>query len=311
MAFSRTVEGRLQGRLWSRPVGSVADSGSDWTKLPRIHACEGMYTLETSNQVTLDRDTSHYLQSVLRKKEGAQVRVFNARDGEFVCTMAAAAMPKRNAPVTLEVNERIRLPFDPAQEQGPPPPVLYFGIIKRTRLKILLEKASELGVRHLVPIVTKNAQSASVALTPQAVRRLLVESAEQCERLDVATLHAPMHLSDLLDCWATGTGLMGVTEAERSAGVPPAPLLVCQERAPAAPPLLRAVMSGAETGAHSLLTKRVLIGPEGGFSHEELRDLSRHSFVQFVSLGCTVLRAETAGVVALATIMAATDAGLE
>lgn len=136
-----------------------------------------MHTLASSVRLTLDSGTSHYLRSVLRKKEGAQVRIFNARDGEFVCSIESVS--KRNVPITLQVKERTRAPFDPAQGSGPPPPVLYFGIIKRTRLKTLLEKASELGVRDLVPVVTKNVQSTSVALAQHTVSRLLVESAEQ------------------------------------------------------------------------------------------------------------------------------------
>jgi len=119
-------------------------------------------------------------------------------------------------------------------------------------------------------------------------RRQLVESAEQSERMDVAELHDPMPLAQMLDEWNS---------------VSSGRLLVCRERS-AAKPLL---VAAREEIVHGGQTVSLLVGPEGGFTVDEWQTLEVRPFVDFVSLGRNVLRSETAGIVALGIAVAAIE----
>ena len=291
----------------------------DYSKLPRVFVPGTK--LELTSEVQLDARSSHYLTTVLRRKAGAQVRLFNARDGEFLCRLQPLPSQSRRALVTLQPEELLRQLHvdspgdghgkrtrDPAAQRPPPLLTLYFAPIKRARLKLLLEKASEVGVSRLVPVITHNTQSAM--MVPAAAMSQLVESAEQCDRLDVATLimgngggdgddnGGAASLADVLDGWACDGEL----------------LLVCRERAFDAPPILRVareVLGYSAAGSSSPRPWQqrvsVLVGPEGGFTADELSQLGRRSFVRFVSLGSNVLRTETAAVLALGCLAATAE----
>jgi len=218
--------------------------------------------------VVLDAERAHYLRSVLRLRTGETVSLFNAEAGEWRGELTALA--KGSAAVTL--TERTRAP-------APEPDLwLCFAPIKRARIDFVAEKATELGVSRLVPVMTRHTQMSRV--NTDRLRANAQEAAEQCERLAVPTVDAPTDFGALVNSW----------DSERQ--------LILGDETGAGPPIAEAL--------HSLVTRKVavLVGPEGGFAPDELDALRGKPFVTAVSLGPRVLRADTAALAALSCVQA-------
>ncbi|MEO1275101.1 MAG: 16S rRNA (uracil(1498)-N(3))-methyltransferase [Pseudomonadota bacterium] len=218
--------------------------------------------------VSLERDQANYLGAVMRLSAGAQILVFNGRDGEWLAE--ATALTKRTG--TLSMLEQTRPP-------APPPDLwLLFAPVKKARTDFIVEKVCELGCRRVLPVLT--AYTNAERVRTDRLRAHMVEAAEQCGLVWVPEVAEPERLGTVLAAWP----------AERR-------LLFCNERggAPAAEAL-----SGAEPGPWA-----IVIGPEGGFSEEEAERLSRLPGALPVSLGPRILRADTAAVAAIALWQAA------
>lgn len=148
-------------------------------------------------------------------------------------------------------------------------PWLAFALLKRDATELVVQKATELGAARILPLRTARTQLARVNLA--RLRAIAIEAAEQCERLTIPCIDELQSLPDLWRVWP----------AERR-------LAAAVERSTAAPP-------AASAGG-------LLVGPEGGFTPEELDDMRRLSFVVPVSLGPLILRAETASIAGLALL---------
>ena len=237
--------------------------GPDLYKTPRLYVDA---PLEKGAVCPLEAGQAHYLLNVMRLEDGAILRVFNGKDGEFAAKIEKTGKKQAH----LRVESLIR-----AQDAPERRVVLYLSPLKKEKTAFLIEKSVELGVAALCPVVTENTQMA--AYREEKIRSYIIEAAEQCERLDLPNLAAPAALADVL--------------AERG---PDAPLLACVERAEGAVPLAEALRAVDET-ADVLL----FIGPEGGFTAQEKDRLADHPAVRPVSLGPRILRAETAALAAL------------
>ena len=224
--------------------------------------------------VALDRDRSHYLKNVLRADVGATVGLFNGRDGEW--RAAIADLGKAGAHLT--VGSRTRA-------QAPEPDLwLVFAPVKRARIDFIAEKATELGVSALVPVMTRRTVVARV--NTDRLRANAVEAAEQTERLSVPAVREPVALDRLLAEWPR----------ERR-------ILLCAEAGAARPmgEALRTLASESQdTPAQGFSPWAVMTGPEGGFAPAELDGLAKLPFVTAVGLGPRILRADTAALAALA-----------
>lgn len=220
----------------------------------------------TSLQVTAGH--AHYLLTVMRMNPGDTLAVFNGRDGEFAARIAEAG----HRVCTLDVAECRR----PQQSEGDL--WLCFAPVKRARLDYLVEKATELGVSELRPVITERTAVSRVNL--ERLHATTIEAAEQSQRLGVPVLRAPVKLGALLADWGAGRRL-----------------IVCDETGQS-PPIAAALKDFA--GAPCA----VLIGPEGGFADSELDLLRQLPFVCAVGLGPRVLRADTAALAALAVVQA-------
>ena len=217
--------------------------------------------------VELDARAAHYLRDVLRLAPGAELALFNGRDGEFRARLAAVG--KRGSEATLLAQTR---------PQRPEPDVwLLFAPVKRARIDLIVEKATELGVARLVPVMTRRTAVARVKL--DRLTAIATEAAEQCERLSVPAVEPPATLDAVLARWPAGRLLFAADEAGGGAPLGAA---------------LRAIAPGVPWA--------LLIGPEGGFAPAELDGLRQFSFVSPVGLGPRVLRADTAVTAALAVV---------
>lgn len=218
--------------------------------------------------VNLSDDQSHYLVNVLRAKTGDAVAVFNGLDGEWLARIST--LGKRAARVTPELLSR-------PQMEGPDIDYV-FAPLKHARLDYTVQKAAELGVRRLRPVITRRTIADRVNL--ERMRANVIEAAEQCGVLWVAEVHDPLPLAKLIENWDTSRRL-----------------IFCDEAAAGRDPV--AILNKLDPGPLALL-----IGPEGGFDEVERQLLNSKSFVVPISLGPRVMRADTAAVAALALLNA-------
>jgi 16S rRNA (uracil1498-N3)-methyltransferase len=226
--------------------------------------------LALGETVELERNQSNYLGNVLRLAAGDTILVFNGRDGEWQASIAG-----RKRPDSLAIVARTR-------PQDRLPDLAYvFAPLKHARLDYMVQKAVEMGVSSLQPVLTRFTQVSRV--NGERMRANVVEAAEQCGILSLADVAEPV----ALDRYLSRRG------AQRL-------LVFCDEAADVANPVQ--ALQGGLTGANGI---DVLIGPEGGFAEEERALLLRQPLILRLSLGPRILRADTAGVAALALVQAA------
>ena len=220
-------------------------------------------------RVPLDRDQSNYLGNVLRLAAGAEVLAFNGRDGEW-----QAAIEGRKRPDGLVILQRTR-PQDRLADL-----TYVFAPLKHARLDYKVQKAIEMGAAALQPVLTRFTQASRV--NTERMRANVVEAAEQCGILSIASVAEPVPLERFLS----------QRRADRL-------LIFCDEAAEVQDPIQS--LQGAREAGHGI---DVLIGPEGGFAEEERALLLRQPRILRLALGPRIMRADTAAVAALALVQA-------
>ena len=225
--------------------------------------------LREGERIALERNQSNYLGNVLRLSAGEHILVFNGRDGEWRATIEG-----RKRPDGLSIIAQTR-------PQDRLPDIVYlFAPLKHARLDYMVQKAVEMGACRLQPVLTRHTQVSRVNV--ERMRANVIEAAEQCGILNLAEVIEPIALDRFLDQRETARLLVFCDEAsDVSAPVP------------------------ALQAAQATVGIDVLIGPEGGFADEERTRLLRQPNTLRLSLGPRILRADTAGVAALALVQAA------
>ncbi|WP_424934214.1 16S rRNA (uracil(1498)-N(3))-methyltransferase [Amaricoccus macauensis] len=219
--------------------------------------------LATDGICELTPDHAHYLYNVMRQREGAQVGLFNGRDGEWRAEIISINKNRCSLAVIVQT-----------APQGIPPDLwLLFAPIKKTRTDFIVEKAAELGCSRIRPIFTRNTNSERLRI--DRLQAHAIEAAEQCGETSIAQVDPPMKLRDVFEGWNVDRRLMFCDE---SRDAPPA----------------QVALRNADHGSWA-----ILIGPEGGFSQAEAEQIRSLPFVQPVTLGPRVLRADTAAVSAI------------
>lgn len=229
------------------------------------------HPLAEGGRLALDRAAVNYLCNALRLKPGDRLLAFNGRDGEWSATLADGG--KR---ALLLVPETQRRPQTEALDLH-----YWFAPLKHARLDYMVQKAVEMGVSRLQPVLTQHGQVARINL--ERMRANAIEAAQQCGILTLPDIEPPLPLERLI--------------ATRE----PSRLLVfCDEDAEVADPL--GALGGARDAARTPPALAVLIGPEGGFSAAERAALAGLPNVARLSLGPRILRADTAAVAALTLV---------
>ncbi len=197
----------------------------------------------------------------MRRGLGDPLLLFNGHDGEFAARISSIRRDRGS----LHIEQQLR-----AQE--PEPDLwLVFALLKRDATDLVVQKATELGVAELHPVITE--RSNTHRANTDRLLHIAIEAAEQCERLTVPSVHQPRRLMDLLSDWPSDHHLFAAMER-----IP----------APAISP--------------SRGSRALLVGPEGGFTPAELDVLRAHPFVTPVTFGPRILRAETACIAGLALL---------
>lgn len=236
--------------------------------LPRLFVT---HDLAAEVEIALDRDQSLYLAAVLRKAVGDEVVLFNGRDGAWLCRLTSDSKKS----VTLAAVEQIA----PQTQKSD----LWYGFapLKNERLDYVIQKAVEMGVGTIQPVMTQFTQVHR--LKTERIHANAIEAAEQCEVLSVPEITPETGLERLLADWPTEHGARKLIFADEGA-------------ASSSPAETLAALKGEKIG--------LLVGPEGGFSDAERQKLHALPFVVPISLGPRILRADTAAVAALAVIQA-------
>lgn len=240
------------------------------------------HPLAAGKEVTLGRDQANHLLNVLRRKAGDCVLLFNGRDGEWQAELTGTA---KRAP-TVRIGER--------QREQPPARDLHFlfAPLKHARLDYLVQKAVEMGVSRLQPVITQHTQAARINL--DRMRANVIEAAQQCGVLNVPEVAAAVALKRIAAS-AGADRLLIFCDEDAEVKDPVAALAAARPQGSALLP--------AET-ARAGLALAVLIGPEGGFAEEERAALVQRANTVRLALGPRILRADTAAVAALALVQA-------
>lgn len=215
--------------------------------------------------VTLDGPQAHYLARVMRVGLGDAVILCDDQTGEWAARVTSIG--KRD--LGLEVTQQLR-----PREQVPDF-WLCPALLKKDRFDLVLEKASELGVARVVPVLTR--RCVADKLNPDRARSILTEAAEQCARTALPGLGEVTKLEALLRDWPESRALFF---ADEQGGQP------------------AAAAFASHTGPAALVT-----GPEGGFDDAERAMIRAHPAARPVSLGPRILRGETAAIAAVAVWM--------
>jgi 16S rRNA (uracil1498-N3)-methyltransferase len=230
--------------------------------------------LAEGTMLTLEPKQANYLLHVLRLKPGADVLVFNGRDGEWRAQLGAAGKKA----VHLTVVERMR-------EQTAPGDLHYlFSPLKHARLDYMVQKAVELGASRLQPIIMRYTQAERVNLV--RMRANAIEAAEQCGILNLPEIAAPITLEAFVRKW-----------------MPERLLVFCDEDAEVKDPVA-ALAIGRDPAGVRPTAVTLLVGPEGGFAEDERAALLELANIVRLALGPRILRADTAAVAALTLVQA-------
>lgn len=236
-------------------------------------------SLHAGARIALDEGQARHVGAVLRLEEGDALRVFNARDGEW----SARVVSKSKRGMAVEADALLRAPRET------PDLDLLFAPVKRHATDLIVEKATELGVRRIRPVITQRTIAETVRVDRLAA--IAREAAEQTERFDAPEIFEAISLAKALDGWDKSRRLVYADEAGDDAAQP------WGGDGGRAQPAAEALQGVANAQKLALL-----IGPEGGFTPEERRLLRSQGFVIPVSLGPRILRAETAVIAALSII---------
>lgn len=220
-------------------------------------------SLQIDGNITCDEKQSHYLLNVMRLSEGDEVFVFNGKDGEFCCKVESAQKKK----CVLRVSSKF---CDFVQQADF---WLLFAPLKKDNTDFVVEKATELGVRKIVPIISEYTSNTKVRI--DRLKMQVIEAAEQSRRQDIPEINQVTELKKLLANWDEKRKLIYLDESLKS-------------------------QTAIEQIPKCHAPVAILVGPEGGFSEKELEILRKKEYAYGVSLGKTILRAETAAIAALA-----------
>ena len=221
-------------------------------------------------EIALPVAQSHYLAIVMRVKTSDKISVFNGKDGQWLAEIVEVS--KKSVAIT---------PLKQTRPQVTSPDLWFAFAPLKNKTEIVVEKAVELGVARILPVITRHSVVRSVNLEKLSAHA--IEASEQCERLDIPEICAYKDLSYLLGEWKKDRILL---YGDESGG------------GEALPKVLAELPKNTKLG--------VLIGAEGGFAADEFAMLRVCDFAKPFGMGARIMRADTAAIAALACVQSQT-----
>ncbi|HJQ25111.1 MAG TPA: 16S rRNA (uracil(1498)-N(3))-methyltransferase [Blastocatellia bacterium] len=226
--------------------------------------------------IHLSSEESHHLARVLRLREGDEAFVFDGCGREYRCRVAQTDARVARLEIVEALADEVESPLDLTLAQA---------LVKGEKFELIVQKATELGVRKIVPLITANADlklsEERAEKRAERWRRIALEALKQSGGRRLVDIQSPLALADF------------ITATQEQSAAPPV-LLVFSEHGGAA---VNEVLSNEDYARRVI----ALIGPEGGWDTGEL-DLLAASGARAVTLGPRILRTETAALAAVALI---------
>ncbi|MBR5599583.1 MAG: 16S rRNA (uracil(1498)-N(3))-methyltransferase [Alphaproteobacteria bacterium] len=219
--------------------------------------------LEPNKTILLNEEQTHYLKNVVKYSLNDTLLCFDNKSGEFLCEIQS--FNKKTTEVIVKSKTK--------DFASSPDIWLLFAPLKKDKTDFVIEKATELGVRKIIPTLTRYTITNNIKT--ERYHAQAIEASEQSRRTDIPEISQPQTLSNILSNWDSQRTLFFMDETLQSL-----PFLEQLQKQPSA-------------------KSAILIGPEGGFSDEELSNLRTKSFAKGATLGPRILRAETAALSAL------------
>ncbi len=219
------------------------------------------HTLGEAQSVPLNKDQAHYIFSVMRKRTGDSILIFDGNNGEWLASINEISKKNGNLLCIKQTKPQI----------NPPDLWLYFSPLKKTRTDFIIEKATELGVRKIIPIQTEHTNADRIRI--DRLNAHAREAAEQC---------GGTYIPKILELQKLNEALKNFPSDRK--------LLFCDEELKQSKVKFKSLAKGKWS---------ILIGPEGGFSDIERNHLLALEFTHRISLGPRILRADTAAVTAI------------
>jgi 16S rRNA (uracil1498-N3)-methyltransferase len=238
----------------------------------------------TDNKISITDEKAHYLLSVLRCRKGDNLIIF---DGSGTCFMAVIRESRKREAVA-EILESFSCHLE-----SPLYSILVQGILKGEKMDMVIRKTIELGVNEIVPVVTERSQLRDTRRVTRW-RKIAEEASRQSGRSAVPVVHEPVEMRQYLTYPPSHANLQGfIFYEEEGMKLSEAVKVLPTNRGKTPPPRL-----GDAKGEGEML---ILIGPEGGFTKEEVR-FAEERGLRVISLGKRVLRAETAAISAVTLV---------
>ncbi len=233
---------------------------------PRLFVAQ---TISHGNAVRISGNQAHYLSRVMRVGEGDAIILCDDETGEWAARVVDAG--KRE--IVVDPVERLR------PREAVPDLWLCPALLKKDRFDLVLEKATELGVARIVPLITR--RCVADKLNAERARSIVTEAAEQCARTALPQIDEPVKLDAFLRTLPAGRTLFFADELLSGEGA------IC----------------AADVFAANPPPAAILIGPEGGFDDAERDAIRAHPQAKPIALGPRILRGETAAIAATALWM--------
>ena len=210
--------------------------------------------------VTITTKQLHYLINVMRKKKNDTVLIFNSIDGEYLAKISQIYKKY----MVLIIEKKIR---DVETEIDL---WILFAPVKKTPTEYIIQKATELGASKIFPVITDRTNTKQINL--KRMRNIVIEAAEQSERLTIPEISDLRKLKDLIESWDKKRIILYGDETIRN-------------------------QNEIKINFENIYSKSlgaILIGPEGGFSNDEIDYLRKKPFIEPIDLGSRILRSDTA-----------------
>ena len=218
---------------------------------------------EAQDEYALTREQLHYLIDVMRCKVGDKLHLLDGKTGEYECEIVFVSRKE----VRIKVFHFLKSLNSPADLW------LLFAPIKKAKTELIVEKCVELGVKKILPVITDFTNLPK--FNQHRLKSIMTSSAQQCGSNWLPELGALQDLKQVIQSW----------DSKR-------PILFCDEK-------LKGIHLNTVLQSLRCKSMAILVGPEGGFSKQELELLISQKFVNRVSLGPQILRAETAVIAAV------------
>lgn len=228
--------------------------------------------IRTESEIVLSKSQSHYLKNVMRKKEEEKIFIFNSNDGEWLAKLRYVNKELRLIPTnqTRKATESFHVDI-----------WICFGVIKPRNIGYLIEKTTEIGVNNFFPLKTEFSEN--IKLNYSRLNKIAIEATEQSENINVPKIDEVTKLKDFFT----------KIDSDRK-------IIMCDEKKKN-----NSIMK--ILGKNKFKKIAIFVGPIGGWSKNDMKEFLNQKEVFFISLGNSLLKADTAAIYALSCIRAHTD----